>query len=1302
MSEFNHSSPTLLTDSTNTPIIPSVVPPSTTSPVGFSRSTAASNAESSHAAPGRAGDYFLQDHQPGSDVIEREEIEATDYATPSSDYATPMSYFKRADSTPQDLRPTYSRTWQTERPKAAPRGSALRVGFNRRATSGARHIDSGRAPFSYQFDDAATDSDSSSSSSEEEATQDKKKRRHKVHAPRKRRPNARAEKQYSKFNVGNDSYQSKGRVSKRDGRLNISVNETSNNGYIAKALGHSMKHHLDIPNRSGRGVSDADNSAHDRDMELRHPQSGDAASIASSVHRTVKRPRLNIVVMVIGSRGDIQPFLQIGRELKKYGHRVRIATHPAFKSFVENDVGLEFFSVGGDPSELMAFMVKNPGLIPSMQTVREGEIARRRKGMAEMFEGFWRACVNATDDESDKANIRMMGDRSPFIADAIIANPPSFAHVHIAERLGIPLHIMFTFPYTPTQAFPHPLANIKTQKSNVDTNYVNFMSYPLVEMMTWQGLGDLVNNFRKKTLGLEPVSSLWAPGALFRMKVPYTYMWSPGLAPKPKDWGPEIDIAGYVFLDLASNFKPPKELTDFLDAGDKPVYIGFGSIVVDDPDKFTKLIFDAVKKAGVRALVSKGWGGLGDDDNTPDNIFMLENTPHDWLFPKVSAVIHHGGAGTTAIGLKCAKPTMIVPFFGDQPFWGSMVAEKKAGAHESIPYKKLTVDKLAEGIKQCLTEEAQENVQKIADSIAKEGDGAANAVKSFHRSLPFAGKHSMRCSILEDRVAVWHLKHSNLRLSALAAELLVQERKLSWHDLRLIRHYDWNDFDGPGEPISGIGGALMDTGAGMAKGVGMVPVKMARHIKKHEEHEKKKKVRAQKKVEKRSRKEQKRQNDGSIGPQPKDEEKRQNQDANKKEDRPQAPQHTDTATTTASTISADPEHPLAQDLAIDAGRGLLDTGGALVSAPLDLSMALAQGFHNAPRLYGDETVRKPIRITGMHSGVKAARHELVYGVYDGVTGLVTQPVHGWQDANSSFGRIAGLGKGFAKGIGGFVLKDISAIITPPTFLAQGAKKEIVKRLGGPGTTSFLRKARIFQGSKDLRALQDYDQEKHEHQYEKTQNLVNEGWRVMREAWSMKEHHVVTHGGSVRGRISVYREQKKWQKNGALENVDATSRALDARKKGENLDEMFEQRKKEMEVAEQPRAGAMEQPVDYEEGSGVGPNGHYKHHPRRSLGTIERQTEAADAEPEATGAVDSSGVKNSQQQQSQEAEEEEVSDVGSSDTAVEPPDEDASNNRGKGTGDGKAAERMMTATNKLDRGAMAHNADRESGRGVLAV
>ncbi|RAL67222.1 hypothetical protein DID88_007997 [Monilinia fructigena] len=502
-----------------------------------------------------------------------------------------------------NLAPT--EVWQTERPRATTKSSLPAPAYKRGQTNTSMLNE---AIWSRGNDYRDNGSTSSSSSSEDEQEVPGEKRRKKRYIPGKKNlSDTGGRNRYNKFQVANDDFHTRGRVSKRDGRLNISVNETSNRGYLAKALGATFF------NKIGN-----DNLADET------------------------------------PRG--QPY-----------QTVRIATHPAFRDFVQNDSGLEFFSVGGDPAELMAFMVKNPGMIPTMDTLKKGEVGRRRDQMAEIFEGFWRACINATDEEKDVTNLKMMGNKVPFVADAIIANPPCFAHVHCAERLGVPLHLMFTFPYTPTQAFPHPLANIK--KTNVDPGYTNFMSYPLVEMMTWQGLGDLVNNFRVKTL------------------------------------------------------------------------------VVDDPDKFTDMIFEAVKRAGVRALVSKGWGGLG-CENTPDNVFMLENTPHDWLFPKVKAVVHHGGAGTTAIGLKCGKPTMIVPFFGDQQFWGSMIGSSGAGA-DPVPYKILTADKLAEGIKQCLTDKAREEAEKIAKNIEAEGDGAQNAVKSFHRSLTLRGEHSMRCSIFE-------------------------------------------------------------------------------------------------------------------------------------------------------------------------------------------------------------------------------------------------------------------------------------------------------------------------------------------------------------------------------------------------------------------------------------------------------------------------------------------------------------------------------------------------------------------------
>ena len=350
-------------------------------------------------------------------------------------------------------------------------------------------------------------------------------------------------------------------------------------------------------------------------------------------------------------------------------------------------------------------------------------------------------------------------------------------------------------------------------------------------------------------------------------------------------------------------------------------------------------------------------------NRSPKTLNMLE-TPadpstyrHDWLFPRVKAVVHHGGAGTTAIGLKCGKPTMIVPFFGDQPFWGAMVAEARAGAHECIPYKKLTVERLAKGIKECLTEEAQKNVQKIADSIAKEGDGAENAVKSFHRSLPLAGRHSMRCAILQDRVAIWQVRKSSLRLSALAAQILVEKGKLKWTELKLVRHYEWNDFDGPGEPLTGGVAALTDSFYGIGEGFGMVPVRIARHIRKREEHERRKRERQKRREERQRQKLEK-----TVSPSEQSSEAQNNENAYADDGRSPA-RRIDTNLTLTSTLSADIPESLPIHVIDDLNWGIKRAGAAVLTMPNDFHVATAQGLHNAPRLWGDATVRKPIRIT---------------------------------------------------------------------------------------------------------------------------------------------------------------------------------------------------------------------------------------------------------------------------------------------------------------------------------------------------
>ena len=211
------------------------------------------------------------------------------------------------------------------------------------------------------------------------------------------------------------------------------------------------------------------------------------------------------------------------------------------------------------------------------------------------------------------------------------------------------------------------------------------------------------------------------------------------------------------------------------------MYIGFGSIVVDDPDGLTALITEAVRKAGVRALVSQGWGGLRvDDAGMKDSIFLIGNCPHDWLFQRVSCVIHHGGAGTTAAGISAGRPTTIVPFFGDQPFWGDMMARSGAGP-PPIPHKQLTAGKLASAIAECIKPTTSDKALELSSKIKME-TGAASAVESFHAKLPF---DEMTCNLSPRRIAVWRIRRTKVVLSAFAAVLLIEKGQLDLDSIKL-------------------------------------------------------------------------------------------------------------------------------------------------------------------------------------------------------------------------------------------------------------------------------------------------------------------------------------------------------------------------------------------------------------------------------------------------------------------------------------------------------------------------------------
>jgi len=485
-------------------------------------------------------------------------------------------------------------------------------------------------------------------------------------------------------------------------------------------------------------------------------------------------PSLTIVILVVGSRGDVQPFIPIARRLAQDGHRVRLATHAVFREFVESH-GIEFFPLAGDPRELMDYMVMTGGhLVPHHLGQLVEQVPRKREVMAEILASTWAACT-----ESDPARPAA----SPYLANAVIANPPSLGHIHVAEALGVPLHIMFTMPWSPTGAFPHPFTHVT---SAGHAGLRNRLSFEAFDWLTWLGLADLVNDFREQSLGLEPIH-LRDHGAsvLHELAVPHAYLWSPSLLAKPSDWGPHIDVTGFVFPD-ETRFQPSSALREFLAAGDPPVYVGFGSCTATDPIALTTTIFDGLERAGVRGLVSRGWAKLG-IASAPKHVHLVDDVPHDWLFPRCTAVCHHGGAGTTAAGLRNGLPTMVVPFFGDQYFWGRIVADAGAGP-EPVPIDALTAETLADGIAFTLQPEVRARAVALGEKVRAQ-PGAQQAVAAFYKRLPLAG---MRCSLDTTHLARRSCHECRLSLCGLCDAVIHEDRARALHRRECLEYVAWN------------------------------------------------------------------------------------------------------------------------------------------------------------------------------------------------------------------------------------------------------------------------------------------------------------------------------------------------------------------------------------------------------------------------------------------------------------------------------------------------------------------------------
>jgi sterol 3beta-glucosyltransferase len=209
--------------------------------------------------------------------------------------------------------------------------------------------------------------------------------------------------------------------------------------------------------------------------------------------------------------------------------------------------------------------------------------------------------------------------------------------------------------------------------------------------------------------------------------------YSPAIIPHPADWPESVHVTGYFFLDTQTDWQPSPELKAFLEAGDPPVYIGFGSMAGRNPERLARLIVEALARSGQRGLLLTGWGGLR-AELASDSVFVLDSAPHSWLFPRMAALVHHGGAGTTAEGLRAGVPAVIVPFVFDQSFWAARIRELGVGANP-IPIKKLTADRLANAIRIAVTDaDIKKRARAIGAAIRLE-NGVGNAVEIVKRYI---------------------------------------------------------------------------------------------------------------------------------------------------------------------------------------------------------------------------------------------------------------------------------------------------------------------------------------------------------------------------------------------------------------------------------------------------------------------------------------------------------------------------------------------------------------------------------------
>ncbi len=410
---------------------------------------------------------------------------------------------------------------------------------------------------------------------------------------------------------------------------------------------------------------------------------------------------MRICLLCNDTRGGVQPYLALGLGLKRAGVDAVVVAPEGYRGDVESN-GLGFAGLSGDTEASL----RSPEVREAMG---RGFLATHKlmlKHVGEMVRAHMREALAGCEGAD-----AILGG----FGGMIVGQP-------VAERLGVPFLQAHLQPLTTTSAFPGLL-------SVPGLGWLgphNRLSHGLSRQAFWLPMQSAVASARKDVLGLPPVSRWGNVGRPGRAGDPVLYGYSPSFLPRPADWPAWAMVTGYWFLDRPGAWSPPPALDAFLAAGPPPVAVGFGSMGSGDAGATARLVLDAVGRAGQRVVLISGWGGMSADD-LPPWALLVDAVPHDWLFPRCAAAVHHGGAGTTGAALRAGIPSIIVPFGADQPFWARLVAARGVGTSPGSR-KRLTAAKLGRAIAAVVaSRETRERSADLGRRIRDE-DGVGCAV----------------------------------------------------------------------------------------------------------------------------------------------------------------------------------------------------------------------------------------------------------------------------------------------------------------------------------------------------------------------------------------------------------------------------------------------------------------------------------------------------------------------------------------------------------------------------------------------